>query len=188
MIKLKIALLSICLSFITSTISAQSYKIKDSSSKRAPEWFGGMQPGVIITSAISEDIEDAKRQCMDDVRSRIIESVALNVKSSSESNISQTIVNNKVSSFLDDFQSTLQSQAANVPYLTSISHSRVDGYYWEMRVDKESKKSTFLYTIKYPFSDSELRSLVRAFKAQDDRMESHLKEIEDAYSLVSSVD
>lgn len=180
---------SICLMLLTCGVFAQSnYKVKESSSRKTPEWSGGMQQEYIISSAIASDIERAKELCMEDVKTRMIDAVAQNIKSSSESNISQTTVNNEIEGFRDEFKHNLQTQSANVPYLSSISHSKVEDYYWELREDKKTKDAKYYYTIKYPFPKSELRRIIAAFDEQDKLMESKLKSLETDYPNITSVE
>lgn len=180
---------AISLTLICCGVFAQSdYKVKDKSSRKAPEWSGGMLQEYIITSATSDDIERAKEMCMDDVRKYIVDAVALNIKTSSESNISEEIVNNKVVGFLDEFNSNFTTQSASIPYMTSISHSKVEDYYWEQRADKKTKKITYYYTIKYPFPSFELLRVVDAFNEQDRLMVDDLVELEEGYLNITSVE
>lgn len=77
---------------------------------------------------------------MDNIRKYIIDAVAQNVKSSSESTINQESVNSGIVNFLDSYTYTAQTQSANLPYLTGISESKIEEAYWEKREDKKQKK------------------------------------------------
>ena len=167
---------------------SQNYKVKESSSRKAPSWYGAMEQGYIITEAITDDLESAKKSCINDVKKMIIDAVAQNVKSSSETNMEQEVVNNQITSFMDEFSYSLKTESANIPYINSVSYSNVEDYYWEKRVDRKSDDVKYLYTIKYPFSSLELKKLVNAFNEQDQMMEGKLTELESAYNDISSVE
>lgn len=142
-------------------------KVVDKSAKKAPTWVNSSETEYIVTSAIKDDLEAAKNQCLDNVRKYIIESVAENVKASSEGTINQQIVNSEIVSFLDAYKSTYQTQAADVPFLKGISASRIEAYYWEKREDKATKNVTYLYAIKYPFPSVELKRMTHEFEKRD---------------------
>lgn len=163
-------------------------KVVEKSAKKTPVWVNTTQKDYIITSAISNDIEKAKNECMDNVRKYIIDAVAQNVKSSSESNITQESVNSGIVSFLDKYNYSYQTQSANVPYLTGISASKAEDSYWEKRMDTDTKQISYLYCMKYPFPSLELKKLVHEFQRRDEEMNDKFKALEKGYEEIASVE
>lgn len=163
-------------------------KVIEQSEKKTPVWVNSAETDYIITSAIKGDIESAKNQCMDNVRKYIIESVAENVTSKTEGVINQTTANDEIVDFLDQFKSTFQTQAADVPFLKGVSASRIEAYYWEKRQDKTTKEVTWLYSIKYPFPSVELKRMVREFEKRDKEMYDTYKALEARLHEVGSTE
>lgn len=184
-------LISLALLALVTGFSMNGYaqiKVKEASASKKPVWVGGSENDFIITSAINPDMERAKNQCMDNVRKYIIESVAQNVKSSDISTIDQESVNSGVVNFLDKYAYTYQTEAAKVPFMTGVSPSKIEGYYWEKQVNKKSKEVNYLYSIKYPFPRIELKKLVDEFRTRDEQMSSKLDELEGQLGKITSVE
>lgn len=163
-------------------------KVVERSAKKVPVWVNTTEENYIITSAIKDNLEEAKRQCMDNVRTTIIDAVAQNVKSSSEGTINQESVSNEIVNFLDKFNYSYQTQSANVPYLTGVSSSKIEESYWEKREDKEAGTVSYLYAIKYPFPRLELKKLVHEFEKKDQEMYDKYKDLETGYADITSVE
>lgn len=180
----------LCVVFLLSTgfSQGQQYKVTQKSVKKAPVWLNMTEQDYIITSAISSDVEKAKNECLDNIRKYIIDAVAQNVKASSESNIQQKSVNNSITQFLDNYSYTAQTQSANVPYLKGISFSKVADSYWEKREEKGTKKTSYLYSVKYPFPSLELKKLVHEFDRIDSEMVSKLNALENGYKQSNTVE
>lgn len=163
-------------------------KIVQKSAKKTPVWVNTTQKDYIITSAIAGDVERAKNECLDNIRKYIIDAVAQNVKSSSESNITQESVNNEITKFLDKYNYSAQTQSANVPYLTGISASKVEDSYWEKRQNTDTKEISYLYCVKYPFPSLELKKLVHEFQKRDNTMNEKFTVLEKGYENITSVE
>lgn len=163
-------------------------KVVQQSAKKIPVWVNTTQKDFIITSAISNDVEKAKNECLDNIRKYIIDAVAQNVKSSSESSINQESVNSGITSFLDKYNYSFQTQSANVPYMTGISASKAEDSYWEKREDKETKQISYLYCMKYPFPGLELKKLVHEFQKRDNEMNDKFKGLETGYEAITSAE
>lgn len=163
-------------------------KVKEKSASKTPTWLNSTEQDYIITSAINEDLERAKNQCMDNVRKYIIEAVAQNVKSSDIGTIEQESVNSGVVHFLDAYAYTYQTESAKVPFMTGVSLSKIEDSYWEKRVDKKSGAVSYLYSIKYPFPRIELKKLIDEFKTQDEKMNKKLLALEAQYNNITAVE
>lgn len=174
--------------FLFASPCMAKIKVVEKSAKKAPIWLNTTQKDYIITSAVSNNPEKAKNECMDNIRKYIIDAVAQNVKSTSESTINQESVNNGIVNFLDKYTYSAKTQSANVPYLTGISESKIEDSYWEKRQDTETKQITYLYSVKYPFPSLELKKLVHEFRQQDEEMNNNYKKLEEQYEIIESVE
>lgn len=176
------------LSLAVTTDMFASVKVVERSSKKTPEWLGGIEQEYIITSADADNLERAKAICMENIRTSIIESVAQNVQSSSVSTISQESMTSGVTDFIDKFSTTYKTQAAKVPFLTGISESKAEDFYWEKRLDKQTGKTTWFYAVKYPFPRIELKRLVDIFNTNDNKMNERYEALEEAYNNIGSIE
>lgn len=176
------------LALLAVGVSLAQNKVVERSSNKMPVWVDKAEDGFIVVSSIGKSIEAAQNQCMDQVKTRIIESVAQNVKFSSQSTIEQSTSGSGIDAFSDKFSSSLQTQAANVPFIRGISISKAADSYWEKLQDKSTKAISYRYAIKYPFPSLELKKLVLEFEHQDKKMADKLVELSSAYANVASVE
>lgn len=168
--------------------AAQPIKVLDRSASKAPVWLDRTQEEYVITSAIADDLDAARNQCLDNVRTKIIESVAQNVQFGTESRIAQSAGNSGITDFTDQFTSVLKTQSANIPFIRGISVSKIEDSYWEKRMDKETKKVTYLYAIKYPFPRIELKKMTREFEQRDREMVARYNALEKGIDSVASLE
>ncbi len=186
-VKRAVTLTAATMLFSVVSLSA-AVKVVERSSKKAPVWLNTMETEYIITSAVADDLERAKALCMDNIRTQVIESVAQNVQSSSASTLSQETMTSGITDFVDNFSSTFKTQAATVPFLTGISASKAEDYYWEKRQDKDTGEITWLYSIKYPFPRIELKRLVDIFDTNDRKMVARYEQLRAEYDDIESVE
>ncbi len=186
-VKRAVTLTAATMLFSVVSLSA-AVKVVEQSSKKAPVWLNTMETEYIITSAVADDLERAKALCMDNIRTQVIESVAQNVQSSGTSTLSQETMTSGITDFVDNFSSTFKTQAATVPFLTGISASKAEDYYWEKRQDKDTGEITWLYSIKYPFPRIELKRLVDIFDTNDRKMVARYEQLRAEYDDIESVE
>lgn len=186
-VKRAVTLTAATMLFSVVSLSA-AVKVVERSSKKAPVWLNTMETEYIITSAVADDLERAKALCMDNIRTQVIESVAQNVQSSGTSTLSQETMTSGITDFVDNFSSTFKTQAATVPFLTGISASKAEDYYWEKRQDKDTGEITWLYSIKYPFPRIELKRLVDIFDTNDRKMVARYEQLRAEYDDIESVE
>ena len=186
-VKRAVTLTAATMLFSVVSLSA-AVKVVERSYKKAPVWLNTMETEYIITSAVADDLERAKALCMDNIRTQVIESVAQNVQSSSASTLSQETMTSGITDFVDNFSSTFKTQAATVPFLTGISASKAEDYYWEKRQDKDTGEITWLYSIKYPFPRIELKRLVDIFDTNDRKMVARYEQLRAEYDDIESVE
>lgn len=168
-------------------LSAQE-KVVERSAKKRPVWVSGVAQEYIITSAVSADLESAKSQALEEVRKQIIRAVAENVSLASKGTTQQRMENNQIDLFVDSFTSNYQTQSASIPYITGISFSNAEEFYWEKRQDKNTKAISVLYAIKYPLPDAELRKMIRAFEKQDQEMYGKYSQLEKQLTDIRSLE
>lgn len=184
---MRILLLSVAVALCSLSATAQT-KVVERSAKKMPVWVDKAEEGYIVVSAIAPSIEAAQTQCMDQVKTRIIESVAQNVQFSTQSTIEQTSGVGGIDAFRDQFSSSLQTQAASVPFIKGVSISKATNSYWEKLQDKETKALSYRYAIQYPFPRLELKKLVLEFEEQDRKMVDRLTELKTALEAVESLE
>lgn len=153
--------------------SAQNKKVVETSSKKTPEWVGGVEKGYLIVTAEAPSIEEAKAKILQSLKSQIAESVATRIVSESTLNTTQLRVNNKYE-IEESFNNFINTKAANIPYISEISLSKATDYYWEKLKNKSSGEITYQYHVKYIFMEGDIKDLVRAFQRYQDELNSKL--------------
>ncbi|MBE9488324.1 MAG: hypothetical protein IMY73_03975, partial [Bacteroidetes bacterium] len=88
----------------------------------------------------------------------------------------------------DKYSSSFETQSAKVPFMTGVSISKVEESYWEKRMDKSTKKISYLYSIKYPFPSLELKKMIHAFDEQDKKMSNKLDALTTQFENVNSIE
>jgi len=162
-------------------------KVVDKSKRRAPKWVNGVQQNYIIAMGFGESIQEAKNVAMDNVKSKIASSVAVFVKTKSETR-SEQVNNNNTFKFFDSFQTSTSVETADLPFLKGISINRASDFYWEKLKNKKTKKIHYNYHIKYAFTEYDMRKLIKEFEAIDKKLTDQLNELLDARNTVSSVE
>lgn len=161
----KVAISFIIILFISC--NQGNYKILEKSGKQ-PKWVNGTDPNYIITYGMGETSEDAKNECLKNIRDQIISAVAINVRSKTEVNIDQR---NGVTD--EKFKYSIVSQSANIPSLQGISISKAVDSYWVKTMDKD-RNIKFGYHLKYPFPKSELNRLMAEYAKMNEELDAQL--------------
>ncbi len=182
----KYLFLLLCSMFLIGQSFAQK-KILESSSKKTPVWVNSAEKDYIIVSSIKNNIEDAKAECLENIKKEIIKSIANNVSFESSTNETQTTENNSLS-FKSNFESVLHIQSANIPFIKGISLSKATESYWAKRRDKATKAEDYIFAVKYPFPSKELKMMVMEFEERDEQMMSKLKALKDGINNINSID
>ncbi len=160
---------------IPFTMLAQDKVIKSSSKKR-PDWVNATIKDFIITTGRGATIDEAKNQIVPNIRTEIMNSVAVYVRSKSEMTIENENRNNVINT-IEKFKNTSTVETADIPSLKGISLNKVNEYYWEELQDKKTKKIVVAYHVKYPFSEAELQKLIREFNQKDQEMTEQLNDL-----------
>lgn len=172
--------------FILPNLFSQE-KILEKSHKKSPDWIGATLKGYIITSATADDLESAKDQLIPAIKEEIVNAVASYVRSESEINI-ENINRSNVVHTVETYRKSATIQTADIPFLKGISLSKAEDYYWVKSQNKNTKKISWTYYIKYPFSDSELKKLIWEFNKQDQEMTGKLDQLSAQKETVNSVE
>jgi hypothetical protein len=157
-------------------------------SGRKPAWINGIEKDFIIVSGSGATINEAQNSALIIIKERIVSSVADNVKATSTMQTTETNTNKTVHSFFETYSSQVTSQSGKVPYLQGISLSNANEYYWEKLLDRKTNKTSFVYHIKYPFPEFELKKLVSDFKFHDKELTDNLNRIEEEAETVTSIE
>lgn len=175
------SLLVFCL-YLSLSLSAQYKTVKKSGS--TPKWINGLELNYIIVSGSGETIELAKYEAINRLKENIIKSIADNVRS--ESKISKSEINNE--DIYENFTNTISSISGKIDFLSGLSVNKIEDFYWEKIKDKETKKYSFIYHIKYPFSSDELQALIDEYKFKDNELTETLNKLIEEIDSVSTIE
>lgn len=178
---------ALVLSLVVIASMAQNYKVLERSEKKTPAWVGRSGEGCICVSATADDMEAARAQCMRSIKIEIIEAIAVNIVSESKSYMENKQTDD-VSSFVNDFMSSSTTKAAQLPFITGISPSKITNTYWEKLQDKSTRKITYMVVVQYPLTDNELNEYRREFQKLDNAMEQQTLDLEKGVRNVSSLE
>lgn len=167
--------------------NAQKYKVVSSNLPSPPVWINGTEQNCIIVSSIATNIEDARTECLNKIKTHIIESIAENIEFSSIEVNEQTSTIDKIE-MQSLFKSELTKNAASIPYIKGVSISKALESYWEERKDKKTSQRSFLLAIKYPFSRQEMNKLISEFEKQDMQMWNEYKSLKNKIDSISNFD
>lgn len=156
------------LTFITALLlvgaAVAGEKVLQSSAKRMPKWVGGMEEGYFIVSAQADALDAAQQKAMTQIREQIVAAIATRVHSATSITMHEVTTNGNIQS-KKEMKSQLSVEAADIPYLANVSPSHAADFYWA-KVRKDDKSVYYVYHVKYPFSNSQLRILVDEYEKQ----------------------
>lgn len=140
----------------------------------APEWTRSSVPGYVISSAVGGDQQDAKERCFRNIQSEILNSIAVNITSTSTFS-SESYSEGDVTSTRQAYQDNIKTVAARLPFLTGLTTANAD-------IWMEEIEGGWRCFMKYPFSRFDQEELVNQFLAYDkeksDRLDSLRKTLE----------
>ncbi len=180
------AIFALCLFLLPLGMLAQD-KVIETSSKKKPDWVNATIKDFIIATGRGATIDEAKSNIIPTIRTEIMNSVAVYVRSSSEMTIENENKNNVINT-IEKFKNTSTVQTADIPSLKGLSLNKVSEFYWEKIQDKATKKITVAYHVKYPFSELELRKLIQEFNQKDQEMTDQLNGIVNNVGKIESIE
>lgn len=159
-------LMIVCCAFLWAVgVNGQS-KVIEKSAKKVPTWLNTAVDDYLVVSVVANSLADAQNKTLTEITERIIRSVASNVSVNQENVMSEVNVNGSIES-KDAYSQISKMKSANLPFLKGISLSNVADLYWEKLQDKATKKESYNYSVKYPFSQAEQQKLMADFEAMD---------------------
>ncbi|MFR9526907.1 MAG: hypothetical protein SNI45_02410 [Rikenellaceae bacterium] len=179
-----VALLAIS---ICSSAYSQNMKMVDSSLKNSPAWINDLSRGYLISMSSSSDIEEAKQIAITGVKQQIAQSIVSNI-SVEFLQSSHTVNTNQGSSYTSNVTDVVRSTTDKIPFLQSISLSKIADFYWEKYYDKKSGETRYDYYIKYPFSDAELDKLIAEFNTKQAEINSTIKQMSEALNSFTQIE
>lgn len=176
--------------FLGSTIlntACAATKVIERSQKRAPEWLYGVETGYLIVSAEADDLETAKAKAMTSVKQQIVNAIAENVHATSQTQTHELEANGTYST-MELYSTMVETESANIPFLSQVTIANATDYYWEKIRDKQ-KNEFYRYHIKYPFSRLDQMEMVDAFERQEAAINAKLEAFQqDDFSTYTSVE
>ncbi len=182
---LKLFLVALFSVLLTHTFAQE--KVIEKSKKKKPAWVNATIKDYIIVTGRGKTIDEAKAQVLPEIRTEIMNSVAIYVRSSSEITIENENKNNVINT-IERFKNKSTLQTADIPALKGLSLNKAEDYYWEKIMDKKTKEITVAYHVKYPFSEAEMQKIIREFEKQDKEMGDKLNSIVDNIDNIKSID
>lgn len=178
------SLLSLLL--IVLSMSAQT-KILERSAKKTPTWLNTAVDGGFAVTVQANNLADAQVKAMAEVTERIILSVASNV-SVTQRNVSSEVVTNDNVDSRDEFSRLSKIKSANLPFLKGISQNKVSEVYWVHVRDKQTGKEYYEYSVLYPYTRAEQRSLQAQFEELDAKKTAEYAQLEAGIDDINDVD
>ena len=180
-----IIVMALCSLFLAPCMAGNNEKVVDKSGKQ-PKWVYSSGKDYLTVSAEAADIQTAKDKAMIQLKKQILNSIAENVKSFSSINTLEQGVNGKYE-ILEEYANVVETQSALIPFLSEVSPSKVEEYYWEKI--KRGKNYTYRYHIKYPFTQFDLMRMSDEFLTQEREINKKLADFSnDNFTTYSSVE
>lgn len=176
----------ICALLLAVTVGAQT-KVIEKSAKKVPGWLNTAVDGYLVVTVTANSLAEAQTEVQAEITERIIQAVASNVSVSKKNVLSEVNTDGNIES-TDAFTQVSKIKSANLPFLKGISLSNVEEIYWEKIQDKATKKESYNYSVKYPFSRLEQRRLIAEFEALDAEKVAQYKVLEQKINEIESVD
>lgn len=176
----------ILLTLLISYPLLAQFKVIEKSGKK-PKWVNSVKEDFLIATGSGSTIDQAKAVALNNVREQIVNSVAQNIKSNTIHNLSET-TDGKVMSVLSSFESQTKTKTGKVGFLSGISLSKAEDYYWEKVRNKRTKDEKYYYHILYPFSRLEMNRLVEEYKEKEKAIRDRIDEIAGMVNSFESVE
>lgn len=178
----RIVLMLLCITSIA--VNAQEKVVENSGKK--PKWIGTTMSETIIVTADAPDMMEARNKCMELVKQEIVNSVAVNINSSSFSSKTQTSFNEH-HALKTEYSSEIKTIAARLPFISGISVSDAETY-WERIYVKKEKRYFYRFHLKYPYPEITKKKLIFEFEKNDEEKSLQLEKLKSEYNNVNSVE
>lgn len=166
---------------------ADNWKTVERSEKPMPAWMSKPQTaGYITVTAEAPSLQEARRMAEQEIMRTIIQAVATNVNFSAVQSSANKVENDRVTT-TEDYTSEYELAAARLPFIKGVSLSE-GSTYWERRENKQSKQKLYVFTARYPFSESELADLRAKFEEYDGEKTAAFNRVKAGFDTVDSTE
>lgn len=132
--------------------------VQKASHRTQPSWLYGAESNFVISNGVANTHEEAKQVALSRVKEEIIKSVAVQV--SVKESLS---TREEVSSFIESFDAQTEIKSDYFEAIKGITALKIQDFYWE--TIKQNGQSKIRYHIRYPFSQTELQSLIKDYES-----------------------
>ena len=168
----------------TQCVNAQT--ILDRSQKKRPEWYGRTMTDYMVVSATDKDLETAKQKALTSLKVQILQSVAQNVEYSTETIVEQLTHGQQVESNIS-FRQEGSTRAVSLPYISGVALSKATESYWELQEDKATHERQYVFSMLYPYPQSDYQKLKSQFEELDQKMEETVRTAEKDIQKIEEV-
>lgn len=167
--------------FVTNASDAQTGKIVQTSTKKAPVWLGISGDGYLTVEGYGTSLSAAQSDALQALQLQIAMAIATHVQGQTSNSIT-SITSGGSTSEADVFSSQMKSTASNLPFLKGISLSNANEQYWQKYSDGK-----YVLHVHYPFSDSQQRALIAEFECYVAEKEAELRDLANALNTIGDV-
>lgn len=167
-------------------LSAQ-WKTIEKSRKEQPAWIGGAERNYLIVSAEAPTLEAVKEKLLVSLREQIISSIATHITAQTVQQ-RQESVNGTDRLYTEKTTSLITSKASHIPFVSEISLSKAQDFYWLKLYNKKTKEYKYEYHVKYRFTDFELADLVNQFNEREEALNRRLQTYNERLEQISSIE
>lgn len=166
-------------------ISCKRDKLVESSMGARPAWVYGIEPEAVIVSAEGRTHDEARDKAFTAVKESIVNSVAVNVRSTVEIEVSEKVMND-VRIFSENTQMNTTITGTFLNSLRGIHINRASDWYWELRRNRDRERYV-VYHVKYPFTEKELAAYIREWEALDETLNQELRNLDARAELSENI-
>jgi hypothetical protein len=152
------SLLLIALVGSSTVVFAQKVKERN---KKKPDWVDEPQPNTLVSCAVANDLESAKKAAINNIREQIASSISSKVQSTFTQNTREEVSgSSRVWNEETESKTLIETQLAGA--LSGVSDAFASDLYWEKIAT--GKSISYNCCIQYPFSKKELDDFIAQFE------------------------
>lgn len=167
------------------TTSCKRDKLLEKSAPERPVWVHGIERGFIIVEGQGKNHDEAKKEAFINLRESIVNSVAVNVSSTVQMDVTENVIDN-LRQFKEDTKINTTITSDFLYALRGVQLNKATDWYWESRRTAE-KIPYVVYHVKYPFTEKELDNYIREWEAMDAELGAALNSLAERAAKASSV-
>ena len=164
------------LSSLIILTACKAQRMIDASHRSRPDWVYGVQRGFLIGNGAGRDINEARAGALNNIKSQIAQAVFSEIQSRKQFNISE-VQRGKAFELITSFLSETISTTNHGIVTRGVSLSDANDFYYEVVKDRETRRETVKYSVKYPFSRMEMESYLREWDRRQQSLVEQKNEI-----------